>query len=133
MEKSKIIATILNYLLPVSMLIVLLFLLFLNVHLRNENNKYINQTEYINVTAIEYITVTEYINTSCPACSPCIKEECIQTYQNDYVGRLIREIKACEYKLAFLNRSDLINSFDNMNRSLIKCNDKLEKIEEILT
>ncbi len=84
---------------------------------------------YINNTITEYKNITEiiYINTTINN-----TEKCSEKYTQKYVNTFIRDYERCRYEMTFLNRTDLADEYHDLNISLSRCENKLEKIEEML-
>lgn len=84
---------------------------------------------YVNNTITEYVDVIEiqYINTTIDN-----TKECVQKYSQKYVNTFIRDYERCKYEMKFLNRSVIVDEYYDMNISLSRCEDKLDKIEEAL-
>ena len=86
------------------------------------DTRYVNNTIYQDVEIIKVVNITKYTaNCSEPT-----------TTENKLNLRLVRELKACEYELEWLNKTDVGNKFTQANSSLRECRDKLERIEDVL-
>ena len=84
-------------------------------------NQTVNNTIYINRTKQVIVphNIIEYI-------SNCTEPD------NKLNLRLVRELKACEYELEWLNKTDVGSKFTKANSSLVECRNKLERIEDVL-
>ncbi len=81
---------------------------------------------YNNNTAIEYInttiTKTEYINTT---------EECVCP-NAAYMSRLLRDYERCNAEMEYFNETDLKDLSYDLNVSLARCNEKVEKLKDLI-
>ncbi len=89
---------------------------------------YINNTVIVNHTVYEEVEVIKYVD----KVVECKTEVCVQNFDASYVSNIIRDIDSCRYERNLLNNTDLLDIVYNQNISLDRCEDKLERIEEII-
>ncbi len=80
--------------------------------------EYINTTEYVDKT----ITKIKYINTT---------EECVCP-NAAYMRRLLRDYERCNAEMKYFNETDLKDLSYDLNVSLARCNEKVEKLKDLI-
>ena len=117
-----------RYEIIVFIILIILIIVFGMIALNNcKNNppcetmatiEYISTTKYINTT----ITKTEYINTT---------EECVCP-NAAYMSRLLRDYERCNAEMKYFNETDLKDLSYDLNVSLARCNEKVEKLKDLI-
>lgn len=87
------------------------------------NTIYVNNTIYINDTKEKIVEKTVYVD---------IIKECPKTQANNMNLTLLRELKACEYRLNRLNNTDFEYMNERLNTSLKICEGTLRQYQDVL-